>query len=122
MSILDTQEREAASAWLTVELNRIWLMAEASLRALQHSQLRPKAPHASVIELEPIFTARREVRLGSGAAQEDEAALTKVIAAVEKEFGVTLDRDSLSSAIIKQVHKEKRFVRVAPNTFGLRQT
>jgi ABC-type lipoprotein export system ATPase subunit len=40
----------------------------------------------------------------------------------EKEFGVTLDRYSLSSAIIKQVHKEKRFLRVAPNTFGLRQT
>ena len=45
-----------------------------------------------------------------------------IIAAIEKEFGITLDRDSLSSAIIKQVRKEKRFVRVAPNTFGLRQT
>src|ERR1035437_1063105 len=43
-------------------------------------------------------------------------------AAIEKEFAVTLDRDSLSSAILKQVRKEKRFVRVAPNTFGLRQT
>ena len=48
--------------------------------------------------------------------------VSDIIAAVEKEFGVTLDRDSLSSAIIKQVHKEKRFVRVAPNTFGLRHT
>jgi len=48
--------------------------------------------------------------------------VSDIIAAVEKEFDVTLDRDSLSSAIIKQVHKEKRFVRVAPNTFGLRQT
>lgn len=44
-----------------------------------------------------------------------------IIAAIEKEFVITLDRDSLSSAIIKQVRKEKRFVRVAPNTFGLRQ-
>jgi hypothetical protein len=44
-----------------------------------------------------------------------------IIAAIEKKFGITLDRDSLSSAIIKQVRKEKRFVRVAPNTFGLRQ-
>ena len=47
--------------------------------------------------------------------------VTDIIAAIEKEFGITLDRDSLSSAIIKQVRKEKRFVRVAPNTFGLRQ-
>lgn len=45
-----------------------------------------------------------------------------IIAAIEKEFGITLDRDSLSSAIIKQIRKEKRFMRVAPNTFGLRQT
>lgn len=44
-----------------------------------------------------------------------------IIAAIEKEFGITLDRDSLSSAIIKQVRKEKLFVRVAPNTFGVRQ-
>jgi len=45
-----------------------------------------------------------------------------IIAAIEEKFGAILDRDSLSSAIIKQVRKEKRFVRVAPNTFGMRQT
>ena len=44
-----------------------------------------------------------------------------IIAAIEKKFGITLSRDSLSSAIIKNVRQEKRFVRVAPNTFGLRQ-
>ena len=48
--------------------------------------------------------------------------VSDIIAAVEKEFAITLDRDSLSSAILKQVRKEKHFVRVAPNTFGLRQT
>ena len=47
--------------------------------------------------------------------------VSDIIADIEKEFSITLDRDSLSSAIIKQVRKEKRFVRVAPNTFGLRQ-
>ena len=47
--------------------------------------------------------------------------VSDIIAAIEKEFGITLDRDSLSSAIIKQVRKEKCFVRVAPNTFALRQ-
>lgn len=45
-----------------------------------------------------------------------------IIAAIDKEFGITLSRDSLSSAIIKNVRLGKRFVRVAPNTFGLRQT
>lgn len=46
--------------------------------------------------------------------------ITDIIASVEETFGVVLDRDSLSSAIIKQVRKEKLFMRVAPNTFALR--
>jgi DNA-directed RNA polymerase delta subunit len=46
----------------------------------------------------------------------------EIIADIEEKFGIVLDRDSLSSAIIKQVRKEKRFVRVAPNTFDLRKT
>jgi len=47
--------------------------------------------------------------------------VSKIIEAVEKEFGVQLDRDSLSSAMGKQIRKGVRFNRVAPNTFGLRQ-
>ena len=48
--------------------------------------------------------------------------ISEIIAAIEKQFGMQLDRDSLSSAIGKQIQKGKRFIRVAPNTFGLRQT
>ena len=47
--------------------------------------------------------------------------VSEIIAAVEKEFGVQLDRDSLSSAMGKQIRKEVRFNRVALNTFGLSQ-
>jgi dTDP-4-dehydrorhamnose reductase len=46
--------------------------------------------------------------------------VSEIIAAVEKEFNVTLDRDSLSSAMGKQIKKGVRFNRVAPNTFALR--
>ena len=46
--------------------------------------------------------------------------LSAIIAAVEKEFTVTLDRDSLSSAMGKQIKKGVRFNRVAPYTFALR--
>ena len=46
--------------------------------------------------------------------------VSAIIAAVEKEFNVTLDRDSLSSAMGKQIKKGVRFNRVAPNTFALR--
>ena len=47
--------------------------------------------------------------------------VSKIIAAIEKEFDVQLDRDSLSSAMVKQIRKGVRFNRVAPNTFGLKQ-
>ncbi len=47
--------------------------------------------------------------------------VSEIIGAVAKEFGVTLDRDSLSSALGKQIKKGVRFNRVAPNTFALRQ-
>lgn len=48
--------------------------------------------------------------------------VSEIITAIEKQFGARLDRDSLSSAIGKQIQKGKRFVRVAPNTFGLQET
>jgi len=48
--------------------------------------------------------------------------VSEIIAAIERKFGVQLDRDSLSSAIGKQIQKKKRFIRVAPNTFGLQET
>ncbi|MDF1556472.1 MAG: winged helix-turn-helix domain-containing protein [Deferrisomatales bacterium] len=47
--------------------------------------------------------------------------IADIIAVAEKDLGVSLDRDSLSSALSKQVRKGKRFVRTDPNTFGLRQ-
>ena len=48
--------------------------------------------------------------------------VSEIIEAAEKEFGVTLDRDSLTSSLTKQIHKGKRFTRTAPNTFWLRAT
>lgn len=47
--------------------------------------------------------------------------VSDIIAAVEKEFAIQLDRDSVSSAMAKHIRKAKRFVRTAPNTFGVRQ-
>jgi hypothetical protein len=47
--------------------------------------------------------------------------VSDIIAAVEERFSILLDRDSLSSAIIKQVRKGIRFERVAPNTFAIRK-
>jgi hypothetical protein len=48
--------------------------------------------------------------------------VSEIIAAAEADFGVSLERDSVSSALGKQIRKGTRFVRTAPNTFGLRPT
>lgn len=45
----------------------------------------------------------------------------EIISVAEKEYDVTLDKDSLSSALIKKTLKDERFIRVAPNTFELKQ-
>lgn len=45
----------------------------------------------------------------------------EIILVAENEYDVTLDKDSLSSALTKKTHKDERFIRVAPNTFELKQ-
>lgn len=45
----------------------------------------------------------------------------EIISVAEKEYNVTLDKDSLSSALTKKTLKDERFIRVAPNTFELKQ-
>ncbi|MCA9680515.1 MAG: ATP-binding protein [Kofleriaceae bacterium] len=73
-------EKEVADRWLAAELNRIWLVAERTLRAFQKAQIRPQPGHPSIAEVEGILAARRAARLGPGHTEtEDEAALTKAI-------------------------------------------
>jgi len=48
--------------------------------------------------------------------------ISEIITAAHRQLGVSLDRDSLTSALGKQVRKGRRFVHTGPNTFGLRQS
>lgn len=45
--------------------------------------------------------------------------ITDILAAVEKRFGVELDRESVVSAMSKRVARQDRFMRTLPNTFAL---
>ena len=45
--------------------------------------------------------------------------ITDILAAVQKRFGVELDRESIVSAMSKRVARQDRFMRTAPNTFAL---
>jgi hypothetical protein len=46
--------------------------------------------------------------------------ISTIIERAKSRFGQSLDRESLVSALSKRVKRKDRFVRNAPNTFGLR--
>ena len=46
--------------------------------------------------------------------------ISTIIERAKSRFGQNLDRESLVSALTKRIKRKDRFVRNAPNTFGLR--
>jgi hypothetical protein len=47
--------------------------------------------------------------------------ISKIIEIAKKDYHVTLERDSIVSAIIKKIRAGLRFERIAPNTFTLKK-
>jgi hypothetical protein len=45
--------------------------------------------------------------------------ISEIIAQVKTRYGVTLDRESLVSALVKKVHRHQGLSRSAPNTFEI---
>ncbi len=45
--------------------------------------------------------------------------ISEIIAQVKTKHGVTLDRESLVSALVKKVHRHQGLSRTAPNTFQI---
>jgi hypothetical protein len=45
--------------------------------------------------------------------------VSAIIAQVKTKYGVTLDRESLVSALVKKVHRHQGLSRTAPNTFQI---
>ncbi len=45
--------------------------------------------------------------------------VSAIIAQVKTKYGVTLDRESLVSALVKKVHRRQGLSRTAPNTFQI---
>ena len=47
--------------------------------------------------------------------------VAEIIRQAKKRFGVTMDRESMVSALSKKVKKGVTFVRTGPNTFGMKE-
>ncbi len=88
---------------------------EAQSRAVR--RLRPPAaragagPNKGMSQVEYVHDILR--RAGTA------LHISEIIARVEKVHGVHLDRESVVSAVTKKVQRGDRFVRPAPNVFGL---
>ena len=48
--------------------------------------------------------------------------ISKIIEIAQADYNLILERDSIVSALIKKINAGKIFTRVAPNTFGLKNT
>ena len=48
--------------------------------------------------------------------------ISKIIQIAQKDYSVDLERDSIVSALIKKINAGKTFIRVAPNTFALKNS
>jgi len=45
--------------------------------------------------------------------------ISEIIVQIKAKYGVTVDRESLVSALVKKVHRHQGFSRSAPNTFEI---
>ena len=45
--------------------------------------------------------------------------ISEIVAQVKSKYGVTLDRESLVSALVKKIHRHQGLSRTAPNTFRI---
>ena len=47
--------------------------------------------------------------------------VSEIIKIAQRDFKVTLNRDSIVSAMLKKVNADQTFIRTAPNTFALKE-
>jgi HB1, ASXL, restriction endonuclease HTH domain len=47
--------------------------------------------------------------------------VSEIIQQANEQYGITLDRESVVSALTKKIKKGVTFIRTAPNTFGLKE-
>ncbi len=96
-----------------VELKRQLLQAQ--LRVVYRYQ-RKTLPHGQKLKRTSNLTIVEDILQNS----EQPLHISKIIKIARKDYNVNLERDSSVSALIKKINAGKMFLRVAPNTFALK--
>jgi hypothetical protein len=94
-------------------------VSRAQLRAIRRLRLSPRGKSKPGMKGEGGRVSGMDMVTDILRRENQPLHITHIIAAVQKRFGVELDRESVVSAISKRVARQDRFMRTAPNTFAL---
>jgi hypothetical protein len=94
-------------------------VSRAQLRAIRRLRLSPKAKTKMGIKGEGGRISGMDMVIDILRRESQPLHINDILDAVQKRFGVELDRESVVSAMSKRVARQDRFMRTAPNTFAL---
>ena len=90
-------------------------LLQAQLRVVYRYQ-RKTVPHGQKLKRTSNLTIVEDILQNS----DEPLHISKIIQIAQKDYNVNLERDSIVSALIKKINAGKMFLRVAPNTFALK--
>ena len=90
-------------------------LLQAQLKVVYRHQ-RKTVPHGQKVKRTSNLTIVEDILQNS----DEPLHISKIIQIAQKDYGINLDRDSVVSALIKKINAGKMFLRVAPNTFALK--
>jgi hypothetical protein len=94
-------------------------VSKAQLRAIRRLRLSPKAKAKLASRADGGRLSGMDMVTDILRRESRPLHIGDILAAVQKRFGVELDRESIVSALSKRVARQDRFMRTAPNTFAL---
>lgn len=93
-------------------------VSKAQLKALR--RLRSERPSQSSLQAEsPKSMSHTDMVHSILTAAGRPMHISEILPLLTKRYGVSLDRESIVSALAKRVARKDRFVRTAPNTFSV---
>ena len=101
-------------------LEALEVIAKAQLRAIRRLRRSPKTKSKTATSAEGHRRMSGMDMITDILQREGRPLhIADILAAVQKRFGVELDRESVVSALSKRVARQDRFLRTAPNSFAL---
>ena len=92
-------------------------LLQAQLRVVYRHQ-RKTVPYGQKLKRTSNLTIVEDILQNSG----QPLHISKIIQIAQKDYSVNLERDSIVSALIKKINAGKTFIRVAPNTFAIKNS